>query len=143
MRTVDFQPDLVDAFRALPDDGGPVSMLNLLRFRERADYTGHPEQAPCSGREAYGRYMELALPIVESAAGSIVFMGTCFGRLIAPEDEHWDDMLLLEYPTRGPFIEAVTSERYGEISFHRTAALLDSRIIGFNGGRSSFMPAAE
>jgi hypothetical protein len=35
----------------------PIVMLNMLRFREQADYGGtHTDRAPCSGREAYGRY---------------------------------------------------------------------------------------
>ena len=38
---------------------GPIVMLNLLRFRELADYSGSPEIAPdqpISGAEAYRRY---------------------------------------------------------------------------------------
>ena len=36
---------------------GPLVMLNLLRFREIADYSGSPELAPVqpiSGEKAYG-----------------------------------------------------------------------------------------
>lgn len=79
------------------------------------------------------------MPIVEAAAGRMVFMGTCFGNLLIAEGERWDDMLLLEYPKRGPFIEALGSERYSRIAFHRSAALLDSRLIGFRGGAASFL----
>lgn len=139
MRTVEFQSDLMQRLLDAPDDGGPISMLNLLRFREQADYSGHPEQAPCSGRDAYRRYLELAMPIVEAAGGRIVFMGTCLGKLIAPDDEHWDDLLLLDYPTRKPFLEALRSAPYRAVAFHRSAALLDSRLVGFRGGVTSFM----
>lgn len=44
---------------------GPVTMLNLLRLRETADYTANPELAPptaISGREAYDRYVRHTLP---------------------------------------------------------------------------------
>jgi hypothetical protein len=38
---------------------GPITMLNLLRFRDWADHTDSPEAAPpnlISGKDAYDRY---------------------------------------------------------------------------------------
>lgn len=135
MRTVSLDDvDLSQAFAAVADDGRPVCMLNLLKFRERADYSGHPQQAPRSGREAYRQYAELAFPIVAAAGARVVFLGTCIGYAIAPSSERWDDMLLVEYPTRGAFVNALTSADYRAIAFHRTAALLDSRLIALRGG---------
>lgn len=141
MPSVEFDSDLIDAFDALPDDGSPLLMLNLLRFRERADYAGHPEEPPRSGVEAYRHYIGLAMPIVENANGRIVMMGTHLATLISPGQERWNDVLLLEYPTRKPFIEAIRCEAYRKVSYHRTAALLDSRLIAFRPGRTSFLPA--
>jgi len=46
---------------------GAVIMLNLLRFREVADYAASPELAPLepiSGREAYQKYIDLTLPFL-------------------------------------------------------------------------------
>ncbi|MGQ0699847.1 MAG: DUF1330 domain-containing protein [Panacagrimonas sp.] len=140
MRSVEFDAELIRAFDALPDDGSPILMLNLLRFRERADYAAHPQEPPRSGVEAYRHYIGLAMPIVEAAAGRIVMMGTHLATLIAPTEEHWHDLLLLDYPTRKPFIEAMTSAAYARIAYHRTAALLDSRLIAFRGGATSFLP---
>lgn len=137
--TVEFDQALLRAFDELPDDGGPLLMLNLLRFRERADYSVHPQEPGRSGVEAYRHYMSLAMPIVEHAAGRIVTMGTHLATLIAPEDERWDDLLLLDYPRRKPFIEAIKSEDYRRIAYHRTAALLDSRLIAFRPGTASFL----
>lgn len=135
--TVELDAEKLRAFADLGDDGTPLHMLNLLRFREQADYAGHPEQDPCSGREAYRRYIELAQPLIEEVAGvRIVVLGAWSGTLIAPDDEHWDDVLLAEYPERRRFLEALTSERYQEIVFHRYAALADSRLIGFRGDAS-------
>jgi len=139
MHTVDFRTDLIDAFDALPGDG-PIVMLNLLRFREHADYAGHPQEPARTGREAYRHYIGLAMPIVEKANGRIAQMGAQIATLIAPGDERWDDFLLLEYPTRKPFIEAMRCEAYRKVSHHRTAALLDSRLIAFQSGSTSFLP---
>ena len=43
--------------QALPENT-PFVMLNLLRFKEQADYQNHNNIAPCSGQEAYlNRYV--------------------------------------------------------------------------------------
>lgn len=43
---------LLAAAGAIPADT-PIFMVNLLRYREQADYGDRPTAAPCSGREAY------------------------------------------------------------------------------------------
>lgn len=51
---------------------GPVTMLNLLRFREVADYTDSPELAPdgpISGAEAYALYGRHTIPLLQAAGG--------------------------------------------------------------------------
>ena len=72
---------------------GPVVMLNLLRFREVADYSATPELAPAapiSGAEAYDRYVAHTLPFLEESGGEMMFLGTGGPFLIGPSDEHWD-----------------------------------------------------
>ena len=57
---------------------GPISMLNLLRFRDVADYRESPELAPptpISGAEAYRLYAEWTLPFLHASGGEIVFEG--------------------------------------------------------------------
>ena len=55
MGSVEVESGACEAFAQLPKDDGPISMLNLLRFRDEADYAAHPEQTSCSGREEIGR----------------------------------------------------------------------------------------
>jgi hypothetical protein len=46
---------------------GPVVMLNLLRFREQADYSSFPELAPAtpiSGSAAYDHYVRHTMPFL-------------------------------------------------------------------------------
>ena len=53
---------------------GPITMLNLLRFRDWADYTNFPEAAPpnpISGRDAYDRYISHTMPFLTATGGSI------------------------------------------------------------------------
>ena len=58
---------------------GPLLMLNLLRFREIADYSDFPDLAstePISGSAAYDRYVRHTLPFLAASGGSVEFYGT-------------------------------------------------------------------
>lgn len=72
---------------------GNVVMLNLLRFRETADYSDHPDltpPAPISGAEAFDRYIRHTLPYLRETGGDLVFLGAGGPFLIGPEEESWD-----------------------------------------------------
>ena len=56
-------------------------------------------------------------------------MGRVEACLIAPEGEDWDDALLVQYPSRNAFLRIVSSAEYQAIACHRTAAIVDSRLI--------------
>ena len=56
---------------------GPITMLNLLRFRAWADDTAFPDAAPAeaiSGRDAHERYMDHTMPFLTATGGSAVFL---------------------------------------------------------------------
>jgi hypothetical protein len=72
---------------------GPVVMLNLLRFRETANYKDHPVLAPLtpiSGREAYERYMAHTMPFLTASGGSVDFAGDGGHFFVGPDEERWD-----------------------------------------------------
>lgn len=126
-RTVTPDADtLFAALERLPQDE-PVVMLNLLQFREQVLYADGGGQG--SGRDAYRRYGELVFPMLEKMGASVVFAARAKGMLIAPEEEHWDDVLLVRYPSVATFKQMIFDPVYLEASQHRTAALLDSRLI--------------
>ena len=108
---------------------GAVTMLNLLKYRERANYEQARNEMACSGREAYKRYAEEVFPILETYNAKMVFAGAGLATVIGPEDEAWDDVLIVEYPSHDSFLQMSNSQAYKNISFHRQAALLDSRLI--------------
>ena len=105
----------------------PVVMLNLLRFREQAQYADASLPA-CSGREAYAQYSKLIEPILALAGGKVLWAGNAFA-LIAPAGEEWDEVLLVQYPAKQAFLGMITSPAYQAIVHHRTAALADSRLV--------------
>lgn len=114
-----------EAFKKLPRDM-PILMLNLLRFRDRADYEDDRE---ATGAEAYAAYGRQSGPIFDRVGGRIVWRGTPETVLIGPQDERWDLIFVARYPTAGAFLEMVTDPDYQIAVKHRQAAVLDSRLI--------------
>ncbi len=111
---------------------GSVVMLNLLRFRDRADYSGHPELAPVepvSGSEAYELYIEHTRPFLEAAGGEVLYIGSGGHLLIGPEEARWDLVLLVRHASVKAFLAMATNEDYLAGIGHRTAAVEDSRLL--------------
>ncbi len=111
---------------------GEVVMLNLLRFRDVADYSAFPElepDTPISGREAYLKYMEHTLPFLRESGGEVVFQGDGGRFLIGPPNEVWDFVILVRHTSRETFMAFASHEAYQEGMGHRTAAVLDSRLL--------------
>ena len=110
------------------DDTGPVVMLNLLKFRERAEYRdGRADDI--SGREAYMRYVAAMQGIVEGAGGRFLFSGEVQGLVIGVVDELWDLAGLAEYPSRAEFFRIATSPEVQAIGVHREAGLAGQLLI--------------
>ncbi|SIP87714.1 DUF1330 domain-containing protein [Aquipseudomonas alcaligenes] len=118
------------AFAQNMADDTPILMLNLLRYREAADYPPGSGHSPCSGREAYKRYSRVALGKVQGAGGKVELMAPAQMALIAPDDEQWDELLLVRYPSKAAFLGMLADPEYRAATVHRTAALADSRLIG-------------
>ena len=103
----------------------PVVMLNLLKFAERAGGAN----AGASGRDSYTRYGERVRSMLEQVGGRILWQGRADSVVIGGEDDEWDAVILVEYPSRKAFIEMTSSPKYGDVSKDRTAGLVDSRLI--------------
>lgn len=111
---------------------GSITMLNLLRLRETADYSANPElapDAPISGREAYDRYVRHTLPYLAATGGKLVYLGEGGDYLIGPEGEGWDLAMLVRQNSLQDFLSFAADEGYLAGIGHRTAAVWDSRIL--------------
>jgi hypothetical protein len=110
---------------------GPLTMLNLLRFREVADYSGFPELAPpepISGSAAYDRYVRHTAPFLAASGGSVLYVGTGGHNFVGPASERWDLVMLIRQSSVSDFF-AFANEEYLAGIGHRTAALADSRLL--------------
>jgi hypothetical protein len=111
---------------------GPVVMLNLLRFREQADYSSFPELAPpspISGSDAYDLYVRHTMPFLTAGGGSVVFYGVGGHNFIGPPDERWDRVMAIRQSSVADFFAFAANAEYMAGVGHRTAALEDSRLI--------------
>ena len=111
---------------------GAVIMLNLMRFREVADYSATPELAPdtpISGREAYQKYMDATAPFLADSGGSVIFLGEGGPFFIGPPDKQWDLVMLVRQNSLQDFLAFASHPAYQAIMGHRTAALEDSRLL--------------
>jgi uncharacterized protein (DUF1330 family) len=94
------------------DDGEPVTMLNLLRFKDDG------------GRDRYDAYATAIGPFLKQVGASVVYFGTTGTPLVAPQaDTSWDAVLLVRYPSRAAFSAMVADPEYQQITHLRTEAL--------------------
>ncbi|MCX4831518.1 MULTISPECIES: DUF1330 domain-containing protein [unclassified Streptomyces] len=121
--TVAIDPKGADLKRLLAEDpGGPVVMLNLLRF------------AP-DGRALYQEYArrveEVFLP---RYGGEVLYSGSGETPLVAETGQAWDAVLLVRYPSREAFSRMVSDPEYQEVTGLRTRALSEAVLQPLSGG---------
>lgn len=101
---------------------GPIVMVNLLKFRARAQYPDGRD-AHLSGREAYLRYGAAFVPLLRAIGGRIVFAGDVTFLTLGRVESMWDQVALAEYPSRDVFLRLTESPEYRAIAVHRAAGL--------------------
>lgn len=124
-------------FKGLPRDE-PIHMLNLLLYRDMAEYPeGHEHHGNrWSGRRAYQEYGKTSGSIFSRVGGKIVWRGAFQTMVTGPDTRAWDDGFVAEYPNSGAFFEMIKDAEYQKAVVNRTAALADSRLIRFKPGES-------
>lgn len=119
-------PEQIAAVVAAHPDG-PVQMVNLLKFRDRAaypaDYAGDPDP-DCSGADAYQRYGAVAMDHVTRRGGRLVLLNAVDGVVLgsAPQGE-WDQIAIVEYPSVAAFLDMGGDPDYLAATVHRAAGL--------------------
>lgn len=108
-------PRGTDLKRLLSEDpGGPVVMLNLLRF------------AP-GGRPSYDAYLDhLARTFGPRYGAEVVYVGEGSTAMVAEDGQAWDLVLLVRYPSREAFSRMVADPEYQQITHLRTEALQEA-----------------
>ena len=104
------------------DIDSPISMLNLLKFKDQAEYEDG-RTTDLTGREAYQIYALAVAKLVENTGGKVLFGAEVSRLMLGEVEELWDTVAIAQYPSRKKMLEMMMSPEYAEISVHRTAGL--------------------
>ena len=109
-----------------PEDDGPVWMVNLMKYREKADY-GDGTESGKSGREADDEYTPLG-PL-KAIGAEIVFAADVETQLFGSGPK-WDRIGIVKYPTRRSFIEMQSRADFREKHVHKDAGMEHTIVMG-------------
>jgi uncharacterized protein (DUF1330 family) len=120
-------PDQIQALLK-SDLDAPICMLNLLKFKERAEYEDGRE-TDLTGQEAYALYGQQMAPFVESNGGRLLHSSTPHFLMIGDGDLEWDMVAIMEYPSKEAFVKIVSDPQVAEFGVHRTAGLAHQLLV--------------
>lgn len=120
-------PEGMQTFLA-KDIEGPVSMVNLLKFKDKAEYADGRE-TDLSGAEAYALYGVDMARWVTSNGGRLLFSGPAHHLVLGEADELWDQVAIMEYPSKEAFVQIVSAPEVAEWGVHRSAGLAGQLLI--------------
>jgi hypothetical protein len=111
---------------------GPVVMLNLNHYRERAAYEGDVpggEDPDVSGREAYARYGMVAADVLGRVGARILWHTQAERTVIGDDTDVYDEVIAVWYPSRKAFLELALHEEILPALTHRVAGLERAALI--------------
>lgn len=101
---------------------GPVFMVNLLKFKDRAEYEDG-RATTLSGRDAYQIYGRAVVGILPKFGGQAIFAADVSFLSLGRVEELWDEVAIAAYPDRGAMVRMSFSPEWREAAVHRTAGL--------------------
>jgi len=124
------RPEDFPAFLALPQDE-PIEMLNLIRFKDVAEYEAGSgfEDKGWSGADAYYEYARRSQVVIDRMDAEIVYSGRPELAMIGPKGETWDAVFVLRYANAVVFGQLLRDPEYQAHAFHRRAGVADVRLV--------------
>jgi uncharacterized protein (DUF1330 family) len=131
MESVEYTRVALEEAGKVLGDAGPVHMVNMVRYRDQADYRGNSDLPPCSGREAYfQRYAPAFNKVAQGEDYGLFWVGNVRGMLVSPEGQAWDDIVIVRYASFKALRRVLESAAYErEAAPHRRAALAAWQFI--------------
>lgn len=105
-----------------PGPDGPIYMVNLLKFKERAEYEDGRE-TDLTGYEAYQKYGRAVAELLPKYGGEFFFAADVTFLSLGQVEDLWDEVAIAKYPDRAALLAMSTSDEWRAISVHRTAGL--------------------
>lgn len=114
-------PERIDEMMQ-PGPDGPIYMVNLLKFKDKAEYEDGRE-SDLTGFEAYQLYGRAVSRIIRDYGGEIQFAANVTFLSLGQVEELWDEIAIAKYPNRGALLAMSSSPEWREAAVHRTAGL--------------------
>ena len=105
-----------------PGHDGPIYMLNLLKFKEKAEYEDGRE-TDLTGEQAYGIYGAEVVAHLQKVGAKPVIGGKVTGLRLGVVEDLWDTVAIAMYPNRKAMLTMITDPDYIKSAEHRTAGL--------------------
>ena len=111
----------INGFLENPDIG-PISMVNLLKYKDKAEYKDGRD-TNLSGEEAYALYAMEVINYVEKYGGEFIFAGKVSRLMLGEVEEMWDAVAIAKYPNRKAMLDMTMDPEYQRIHVHRDSGL--------------------
>lgn len=105
-----------------PGPAGPIFMVNLLKFKEKAEYEdGRPTDL--SGRQAYMLYGRAVADLLPKFGGRGIFAADVTFLSLGRVETLWDEVAIAMYARRADMVRMSMSDEWRAIAVHRSAGL--------------------
>jgi hypothetical protein len=109
-----------------PSEDGPVWMVNLMKYRETAEYADG-RASTVSGRHADDLYSPLES--LAAVGAEVVLFADVDTQLLGKEPT-WDRVAVVKYPTRRSFIDMQSRPDFIDKHAHKEAGMEQTIVIG-------------
>jgi len=104
------------------DNEAPIAMLNLLKFKEKAEYEDGRD-TDLTGEQAYAIYSLEVVEHLKKVGGKVSFGGSINRLMLGEMEELWDATFIAKYPSKKAMLKMITDPDYLESNKHRVAGL--------------------
>ena len=100
----------------------PIFMVNLLKFKDRAEYPDKRE-SNLSGKEAFAIYSKEVVGHLENVGGKPIFGSEVTRLMLGEVEDLWDQVAIAMYPNRKAMLKMISDPDYIKSAQHRVAGL--------------------
>ena len=104
------------------DEGQPIYMVNLLKFKDKATYPDKRE-TDLTGEEAYAIYGQEVRKHLEKVGAKPIFSGKVSRLMLGEVEDLWDVVAIAMYPNRKAMLDMLSDPEYIKSAQHRVAGL--------------------
>jgi len=104
------------------DTDTPIHMVNLLKFKDKAEYEDGRE-TNLTGAEAYAIYGAEVQAHLAKVGGEGIFSGRVSRLMLGEVEDLWDMVAIASYPSKKAMLAMISDPDYQESAKHRSAGL--------------------